>query len=376
MANQTHVVTARWNAEVARHRLQFDGAQQAAALRLDALRENLLTPSPTLLARLRSRVQWLSDESVAAAHRGLYLWGGVGRGKTLLVDLFFASLQDAPGSPLTAQRSHFHHFMRDVHAELRRIKRQAEPLELVAQQLAARARVICLDEFFVSDIGDAMILAGLFDGLFRRGVTLVATSNLPPQDLYKDGLQRQRFLPAIDLIGRHVDVIHLDGGIDYRLRQLEQAPTYMDSRLPASAAALQERFAALTGTAAAGPATLEIEGRPLHAVNVGHGTVWFEFGELCEGPRSQNDYIELARLYHTIFIANIPPFDTFNENAARRFIMLIDELYDRGVKIVVSAAAPPAELYRGERLRSEFERAASRLVEMQTQHYLAGQHRP
>lgn len=371
-----HLVTARWNAEVAAHRLQFDGAQRAAALRLDALRENLLAPPSTLFGRLRSRLPWLSGKTVAAAPRGLYLWGGVGRGKTLLVDLFFASLQGAADPPLTAQRNHFYHFMRDVHTELGRIKQQAEPLELVAQRLAARARVICLDEFFVADIGDAMILAGLFDGLFRRGVTLVATSNLPPQELYKDGLQRQRFVPAIELLRKHVDVIHLDGGIDYRLRQLEQAPTYMDSRLPGSAAALQERFSALTGAAAGGPATLDIEGRPLRAVNVGHGTVWFEFGELCEGPRSQNDYIELARLYHTIFIANIPVFGTLNENAARRFIMLIDELYDRGVKIVVTAAAPPAELYRGERLHFEFERAASRLTEMQTKHYLAGQHRP
>jgi cell division protein ZapE len=364
------------NAEVAAHRLEFDGAQHAAAQRLDALREALLASSPTILQRLRSLLPARAGESAAAAVRGLYLWGGVGRGKSLLVDLFFASLQAAPGSQLTAQRSHFHHFMRDVHAELGRIKQHAEPLEIVAERLAARARVICLDEFYVADIADAMLLAGLFDGLFRRGVTLVATSNLPPQDLYKDGLQRQRFLPAIDLIRSHVALIHLDGGIDYRLRQLERAPTYMDSKLAGSALALQERFTALAGAAAAGAAALRIEGRALHAVNSGHGMVWFEFSELCDGPRSQNDYIELARLYHTLFLANIPLFDSFNENAARRFIMLIDELYDRGVKIVVTAAAPPAELYRGEWLHVEFERAASRLIEMQTRHYLAGQHRP
>jgi cell division protein ZapE len=275
-----------------------------------------------------------------------------------------------------AERSHFYHFMRDVHAELASIKQSAEPLEIVAQRVAARTRVICLDEFFVADIADAMILAGLFDGLFRRGVTLVATSNLPPQDLYKNGLQRQRFLPAIGLMQAHVSVIHLDGGIDYRLRQLEKAPTYLDANLPGSPAALQERFAALIGGAATGPTTLTIEGRPLCAVNAGQGTAWFLFSELCEGPRSQYDYIELARLYHTIFIENIPILASEDEDSARRLIMLIDELYDRGVKIVVSAAAAPAALYRGERLHFEFERAASRLIEMQTHDYLARQHLP
>jgi cell division protein ZapE len=380
-------VTAQLRAEVASQRLEFDGAQSDAALRLDALSEDLRVQAPTVFQRLRSAVPWLPGDSGQTPARGLYLWGGVGRGKTLLMNLFYASTQGA-------ERSHFYHFMRDVHAELASIRQSAQPLEIVAQRVAARTRVICLDEFFVGDIADAMILAGLFDGLFRRGVTLVATSNLPPQDLYKDGLQRQRFLPAIELIQAHVSVIHLDGGIDYRLRQLEQAPTYLDSNLPGTPAALRERFAALTGGAsemggvnelggtddmgstAAGPTTLTIEGRALRAVNVGPGTVWFEFDELCEGPRSQYDYIELARLYHTIFIENIPILERADENAARRFIMLIDELYDRGVKIVVSAAAAPAALYHGELLRFEFERAASRLIEMQTHAYLASEHRP
>jgi cell division protein ZapE len=367
-------VTARLRAEVAAHRLQFDGAQSEAALRLDALSGDLRAQTPTVFQRLHSVVRWLPGNSTRMPARGLYLWGGVGRGKTLLMNLFYASTKGA-------ERSHFYHFMRDVHAELASIRQSAQPLEIVAQRVAARTRVLCLDEFFVADIADAMILAGLFDGLFRRGVTLVATSNLPPQDLYKDGLQRQRFLPAIGLIQTHVSVIHLDGGIDYRLRQLEQAPTYLDSNLPGTPAALRERFAVLIGGPAdtstgAGPSTLTIEGRALRAVNSGPGTVWFQFSELCEGPRSQNDYIELARLYHTIFIENIPTFQRADENAARRFIMLIDELYDRGVKIVVSAAAAPAALYHGELLHFEFERAASRLIEMQTHAYLASEHRP
>src|SRR3979490_1384218 len=173
----------------------------------------------------------------------------------------------------------------------------------------------------------------------------------------------------------HVDVLHLDGGIDFRLRQLEQAPIYMDSTQDGTAAQLRQRFTALAGTSVTGPTDLTVEGRPIAAVAAGQEVVWFEFGELCEGPRSQNDYIELARVYHTIFISNIPQFTWRNENAARRFIAVVDEFYDRGVKIVVSAHAQPAELYRGERLELEFQRAASRLVEMQTQHYLAGAHR-
>jgi cell division protein ZapE len=265
--------------------------------------------------------------------------------------------------------------MRRVHAELARIKDREEPLELVAARIAKHARLICLDEFFVADIADAMILGALFTGLFRRGVTLVATSNVAPQDLYKDGLQRQRFLPAIALIESRMDIVHLDSGVDYRLRQLERAPTYLDCGLGTTRSALEARFTALAGGAAIAPVTLRIEGRPLRAVAAGPDIAWFEFRELCQGPRSQNDYIELARLYGTLFIANIPIFTLEDEDAARRFIMLIDELYDRCVKIVVSAAAPPASLYRGERLTFEFQRAASRLVEMQTQQYLAGRHR-
>ena len=289
----------------------------------------------------------------------------------MLMDCFYESLPFA-----RRERMHFHRFMRRVHAELRLAKRRTQPLETVAQRLARQARVICLDEFFVSDIADAMILAGLLEGLFRRGVTLVTTSNTHPEDLYKDGLQRERFLPAIESIQSHVDVVHLDGGADYRLRQLEQAPTYFDSTLESTPRQMQQRFAALAGESAAGPRELSIEERQMAATATGAGMVWFEFTELCAGPRSQNDYIELARLYHTVFISNIPEFTAAGEDAARRFIAAIDEFYDRGVKLVASAAAAPAALYRGERLQQEFERTASRLIEMQTQRYLAGRHRP
>ena len=370
MTNSLTSVQSRLELEVAAHALEFDAAQRDAAIRLDRLSTALFESSRTLGEKLRARLRWLPGTRPQAPLRGLYLWGGVGRGKTMLMDWFYDSLRFP-----RRERTHFYRFMRQVHAELRNIKHREQPLDAVAERLAHRARVICLDEFFVADIADAMILAGLFEGLFRRGVTLVATSNSPPQDLYKEGLQRQRFLPAIELIQSHVEVVHLDGGVDYRLRQLEQAPTYLDSGLPDTTAQMKQRFAALAGGTASGPKVLSVEDRDITALSVGPGMAWFEFSALCDGPRSQNDYIELARAYHTLFISNIPVFTSRNEDAARRFISAIDEFYDRGVNIVVSAAAAPAALYHGERLQFEFQRTASRLIEMQTQHYLAGEHR-
>jgi cell division protein ZapE len=371
VANEAKPVEARLTEQVAARRLEFDASQIEAAVRLDHLSAALLQSSRTIGERLRTHLHWLPASTSRTPQRGLYLWGGVGRGKTMLMDWFYDSLRFS-----RRERSHFYRFMRQVHAELRTVTQRTQPLEAVAERLAKAARVICLDEFFVADIADAMILAGLFDGLFRRGVTLVATSNTPPQDLYKDGLQRERFLPAIELLRNHVDVVHLDGGVDYRLRRLEQGSTYLDSTREGTTAQLKQLFAALAGGSVTGPERLSIEDRDIAAAATGPGMAWFEFNELCEGPRSQNDYIELARTYHTIFISNIPKFTWANEDAARRFIMLIDEFYDRGVNIVVSAAAPPAELYHGERLQFEFQRAASRLIEMQTQRYLAGEHRP
>jgi cell division protein ZapE len=372
MAGAEQSVAVRLAAEVGAGRLAPDASQRAAAAHLDRLSGQLRCEVPTLAQRLRAR---LRRRPAAQTLRGVYLWGGVGRGKTLLMDFFYATLTRAP-----RERTHFYRFMRQVHADLRGIGNRTDPLDVVAQRLAARAQVICLDEFFVADIADAMILAGLLQGLFRYGVTLVATSNVAPRHLYQEGLQRQRFLPAIALIEAHVEVVHLDGGVDYRLRQLESAPTYLDAALASTAAHMVERFAALAGSgpeaARDGRTTLTVEERPIVAQAIGPGMVWFEFADICEGPRGQNDYIEIARLYHTVFISHVPIFTGDNDNAARRFIMLIDELYDRNVNIVVSAAAAPAALYVGEKLRFEFERAASRLIEMQTEKYLSGEHRP
>jgi len=364
----TGTVEERLRQQVTAGRLEADSGQLAAAVQLDRL-SGALEASRSLGDVLRARLPWASA-AAAAPQRGLYLWGGVGRGKTMLMDWFYESLR-VP----RRERSHFYRFMRQVHAELRAAALRTQPLDRVADALAGRARVICLDEFLVSNIADAMLLHGLLAGLFRRGVTLLATSNTPLDALYEGGLQRERFLPAIDLLRQNLEVIHLDGGVDYRLRELERTPTYLDSADAGTAALLRQRFDGLGGDSSLGPHVLSIEDRGLTAVGLGAGIAWFEFTELCAGPRSQNDYIELARQYHTVFVSNIPLFGAADDDAARRFIMLIDEFYDRRVKIVVSAAAAPADLYRGERLQTEFQRAASRLIEMQSQRYLAAPHR-
>lgn len=302
--------------------------------------------------------------------RGLYLWGGVGRGKTFLMDLFFETLAIE-----SKRRVHFHRMMRDVHARLKSLAARQDPLDLAAAQLAAESRVLCFDEFFVSDIGDAMILGRLLDGLFRRGVTLVTTSNLPPDDLYAGGLQRQRFLPAIRLLKKHTQVIELDGGEDYRLGLLQRAGTY----LTPDDAANRERLARLFEDVAPGRIVeareLDINGRIIRTLRAAKGVAWFDFAELCDGPRSQADYIEIARWYHTVVVTGVPVLDARADNAARRFIALVDEFYDRRVKLLVAAAAPAAALYRGAKLGFEFERTVSRLSEMQSAEYLHAAHR-
>ena len=350
-----------------------DAAQAVAVARLDdlALRLAAPPPAPSVGDRLRSV---FGGPRALEPVRGLYMYGGVGRGKTYLMDLFFECL------PFEQKlRMHFHRFMRRAHDELRRLAGERDPLQGAADAIAAEARVICFDEFFVSDITDAMILGELLAALFGRGVTLVATSNVAPRDLYRDGLQRRRFLPAIDLLERHTEVLHMDGGIDHRLRTLTQAELYYSPLGADAERALAERFEALAPDSPSDPGArartaLEIEGRQIPARAVADDVAWFDFAALCEGPRSQNDYIELAREFHAVLVAGVPRFTTDREDAARRFISLVDEFYDRGVKLILSAEAPIAELYAGQRLVFEFERTASRLLEMQSHAYLARDH--
>ena len=352
-------------------RLHSDPAQLAVVAKLDDLRRRLLADARAPRARLPRWLTGLAPAVARAPLTGLYLWGGVGRGKTWLMDLFCASL---PFSQ--ARRLHFHRFMHDVHAQLAQIRQQRSPLEHVAQALARDTRVLCFDELYVADIADAMILGGLFDGLFRRGVTLVATSNVPPGELYKDGLQRQRFLPAIRLLERHLEVARIAGVTDYRLRQLTQAGVYLAAGAPDTGARLAALFAALADTHAQAGGVIEIEGRPIAVIRAGAGAVWFDFKALCAAPRSQSDYIEIAREYQSVIVADVPVLGAARDDEARRLIALIDEFYDRNVNLIVSAAAPAAQLYRGERLRGLFARTASRLIEMQSEEYLAREHLP
>jgi cell division protein ZapE len=348
------------------HGYRADPAQEHAVARLDDLRRRL---------QLRSRPQgWLGRlvgrSDAGAAVRGVYLWGGVGRGKTFLMDLFHAGV-DAP-----SRREHFHRFMRGVHGHLHELRSAEDPLTLVAAGIASDARVLCLDELFVSDIADAMILSGLFESLVAQGVALVFTSNAPPSGLYRDGLQRSRFLPAITLLERCCEVVNVDSGTDYRLRQLEKAPLYLDSASRDVDAVMQQRFEAIAGTPGSAGESLEVEGRSIAARRLGPDVAWFDFAAICDGPRGSVDYIEIARDFHTVLVSGVPVFDVTGENEARRFIALVDEFYDRNVKLVVAAAAAPDQLYAGERLRFEFDRTRSRLAEMQTHAYLARPHRP
>jgi cell division protein ZapE len=342
---------------------QGDPAQLALLPVFDRLWHELQADhTPSLWQRLRGHK--------AQALRGIYLWGRVGRGKTFLCDLFYASLTTP-----RKRRVHFHRFMQDVHAQLRTLDGQADPLVEVAARIAQEVRVLVLDEFFVGDIGDAMILGNLLRALFARGVVLVTTSNTPPQNLYKDGLQRERFLPAIALLEQHCEAVELVSAQDWRLRALKQAPVYLT---PPGAEA-ERRLLAIFNRVAHGEARYDFEwllnDRAIAVLREADGAIWFDFSALCEGPRAVADYIELAKAYHTILVSNVPEFTPQTDDAARRFIELVDEVYDRGVNLVLSAALPIVELYDGVRLRAEFARTESRLIEMQSEEYLSREHR-
>jgi cell division protein ZapE len=350
---------------VARDELLPDQAQRRIVGTLQTLQAEL-TDSPGLLKSLRDAIGLGSQNGT---QKGLYVWGGVGRGKTFLMDLFFETLA-VPGK----RRIHFHRMMREVHERLRRQGDVQDPLDKVAAAIADKTRVLCFDEFFVSDIADAMILGKLLEGLFAREVTLITTSNSPPHKLYPDGLQRDRFLPAIALLEQHTNVVELDGGEDYRLRLLQKDGTYLTPADDSALQHLQHFFTAAAPVGAIEGRTLDILGRDISTLRCAKGVAWFDFMELCGGPRSQNDYIEIARWYQTVIISDVPVLDWELENPARRFISLVDEFYDRRVKLILSAAADVDSLYQGSKLTFEFERTASRLTEMQTAAYLHEAH--
>ena len=343
-----------------------DAAQREASELLLALQRGLETvpariaPRPGLLGRIGALF------SVPAAPlRGLYLWGGVGRGKTYLMDWFAEDLP-LPGK----RRVHFHHFMREVHDVMSRLPKQPDPLEVVAERLRAEVRVLCLDEFLVTDITDAMILHGLLRALFARGMTLVTTANTRPDELYRNGLQRQLFLPAIDLLKAHTQVFELDGGIDYRLRTLTQAGVFFleDDTGIIDLAAYFER---LTGGHEVASSAIQVNGRTIAVRRLGMDVVWFDFAALCGTARSASDYIEIAQEFHTVLLSGVPVLGPQQDAAARRFLHLVDEFYDQRIKLVLSAAAPVQQLYGGGLIDFAHERLVSRLIEMQSTAYLA-----
>lgn len=360
---------------------QPDAVQKEAVTRLDAIHQALTAKSPQteksessgLGSRLGRLFKKEPKKTTQQPAQGLYMWGGVGRGKTWLMDMFFHSL---PGE--RKMRLHFHRFMLRVHEELTQLQGQSDPLETIADHFKAETDVLCFDEFFVSDITDAMLLATLLQALFARGITLIATSNIPPDNLYRNGLQRARFLPAIALINQYCDVMNVDAGIDYRLRTLTQANLWLTPLAPETDATMKSMFGKLAGQDTAAAPLLTINHRPLQALASANGVLAVAFHTLCEEARSQLDYIALSKLYHSVLLHHVPVMGAQGEgeNAARRFLALVDEFYERHVKLVISAEASMFEIYQGERLKFEYQRCLSRLQEMQSEEYLKREHLP
>ncbi|MCL6248131.1 cell division protein ZapE [Acinetobacter sp. ANC 4945] len=304
------------------------------------------------------------------APKGVYMWGGVGRGKTWLMDQFYDSV---PFRRKT--RMHFHHFMQYVHRELNKLSGQRNPLDLVADQIYKEAVVICFDEFFVSNVTDAMILSDLFQKLFTRGITLVATSNIAPDGLYKNGIHRDRFIPTIEMVKKNCVILNVDSGVDYRLRVLKQAQLFKSPLTHEHKLWMAQRFTALTQTQTVSQEPIIINQRIVE--NIGHteDVLWCEYSELCLKPRSPADFIEIANIYNTVLVSNVPHMTDYLSEGTRRFIYLVDEFYDRGVKLLLTSEDTIIELYQGEKLAFEIERTRSRLLEMQSDEYLHTSHR-
>ncbi|MBC7781144.1 MAG: cell division protein ZapE [Proteobacteria bacterium] len=357
----------------AAHGYTLDTAQEATLPAFRRLHEDLIE-----LERVEGSLLRLLTRRREV--KGIYLWGGVGRGKSFLMDSFFAA---APAA--RARRIHFHRFMQEIHQGLRALQGQANPLRELARRIAGDVRLLCLDEFHVTDITDAMLMRNLLEGLFDEGVVLVTTSNARPDDLYRNGLQRSGFLPAIELLKQHLQVIEVEANVDYRLRALHAGGVYHVASDAGVDARLEAEFREIACDAGARDVDIEVEARNFVARRAAHGIAWFDFRMLCDGPRGKADYIELARRYHTVIVSDVPELTSAQRDVARRFVWLIDEFYDRRVKLILSAHAPPERLflqvplddvYKMQQGSGEFDRTVSRLIEMQSVHYLAEPHLP
>lgn len=356
----------RYQDQIQNKTIQVDPAQEAAVLQLEKIYQAFILKHHYLF-KLSQKIK--SKMQRAKPIQGLYIWGEVGRGKTFLMDLFYQSLPFKQ-----KKRYHFHRFMRFVHQSLTHLQGHPNPLKQVAALFSRHHRVLCFDEFHVSDIADAMILSELFKYLFAQGVTLIATSNIPPDDLYENGLQRDRFLPAIALIHRYTDILHLTGPIDFRMQFLAQAEIYhypLDTQAEKN---LMHYFTLLAPDIEMISKNLSINDHSLTTRFCAENVVWFDFDALCDTPRSAEDYIEIARCYHTVLISDVKIMHENKENAAKRFIMMIDEFYDRHVVLIMSGEAPLEQLYQGTRHQFEFQRTLSRLTQMQSAEYLAQVH--
>tara|TARA_R110001592_G_scaffold45983_1_gene146642 strand:- start:4921 stop:6036 length:1116 start_codon:yes stop_codon:yes gene_type:complete len=351
----------------------FDAAQENAVMHLQRLYEDLQTKplEVSSFKKVLNRWKKVYKKQEKNSTKGLYFWGGVGRGKTYLVDTFYDCLPFE-----NKMRVHFHRFMHRVHQELKGLTGQSDPLKIIAKKFAKETRIICFDEFFVSDITDAMILGALFEELFAHNVILVATSNIIPNELYQNGLQRERFLPAIKLINKHTEIVNVDSGVDYRLRTLEKAEIYHYPLDQQANDNLQYYFKQLSCEVGKEGVDIKINNRQLSTVCVSDGVVYFDFSVLCESARSQGDYMEISQLYHTVLMANVKQMGRESDDSTRRFIALVDEFYERNVKLIMSAEKPLDELYTDGNLAFEFKRCLSRLQEMQSHEYLASEHLP
>ncbi|HCF75098.1 MAG TPA: cell division protein ZapE [Gammaproteobacteria bacterium] len=330
-------------------------------------RSDHLVPYPGFFSQLHRRLARRTHDGP----RGIYLWGGVGRGKTMIMDVFHQSLA-GPGT----RRTHFHRFMLEIHQRLRQLRDQEDPLEQISRAISRKTRLLCLDELFVEDIGDAMILGGLLRGLIDAGVCLAFTSNYRPTDLYRDGLQRDRFLPSIALIEKHTLVTHLGGQLDYRLELLGRSDVFYTPHDATTDQTFRRLFLQIASGSGEFDTSVSINDRLIPVRATAEGISWFDFTALCEGPRSKADYVELSRACHTVLLSNIPKLHSHQDDCVRRLIELIDEFYDRRVNVIVSAAGPPETLYTGSRLTLPFNRSTSRLMAFQSADYIALPHRP